>query len=141
MEVFGPWSAYLRKSGGTITGNVVINGTLQVDSTTLLQGALTLTDQLRIIWNAFSFLNPHIILQNVDGFGTVAAIGFEDFAAGVRSVIQGTMTGTFEIGVIPGAVFNVPSNMYEPDPLWKMPEMSAPLGLRRNLLVNNLVFG
>lgn len=65
MEYWGPWSSFFKKSGGTITGNVIITGTLGVGGLTTLTTLLVsgVTNLSSLITSGLASLNSLLVIN------------------------------------------------------------------------------
>lgn len=146
MEYWGPWSTFYSKSGGTISGNVVITGTLGVNGLTTLNevvidGLAKINNQLLIIWDDVIGANPHLRLQDESAVGNVNVVSFMNQVGAVKGAIYGVDGDTVCIAPNAGGIVEVPSDVLGADPTWKIPNVAQDLTVRRMLMLHSIMFG
>lgn len=129
MRWFFPWGSFLKKSGGTITGSLTVNGETIHNNT------------VRIVKDVAAIGDPHLELRPATGAGLYDIIECQDlvgaFEGGFGSDIT---TNIFMLPGIGGAMV-APVDLVDPDPPWDIPLMTQSLGVRRMLLFHSMIFG
>ncbi len=153
MEFLFPWGAFLRKTGGVISGNLTVNGilfgngpgvfssTLSVTSNVIINGPTTMFSPLTIIHDSISFVDYHIAVQSATGAGTVQCILSRGSGGAPIFGFCSTTTPTMDFIPLPGTEINFPSTILIPDPPIQFPLMSDELGVRRAMLLHGVMFG
>lgn len=141
MRYWGPWSTFYKKTGGTISGNVIVNGTLQVDGVTTLNNDVNVDGQVIITYDDPAGLTPHLKLVDKTAGGNINAIWFENNAGGFKGAVYGG-NGNI-VCIAPGSAGSVriPDTSVESNPTWKVPYLSDSLLPRRMLLLHSVMFG
>lgn len=141
MNYWGPWSTFLKKSGGIIAGNLVVTGTFQVDGPTTLNNDTDINGQVVISHDDPVGALPHLKLRDISGAGAVNAIWFETSGGTFKGAIYGT--NPTNVCILPGSggYVDFPSDVLFPNPLWKVPNLTDALTARRMLMLHSIMFG
>lgn len=129
MKFLVPWGKYFTKAGGTVTGNLLVTGTIESQT------------QIIVTKDSLSPNDPHVLLRPA-----TAAIGFlcvtmNDFAALLAGSIGGLTAGG--IGLIhntAGAIASPLDFPGLPGRMMVMPELTR-LEPRRHWFMLNKIFG
>ena len=234
MDVFGPWTTFLRKTGGVITGNLTVMGTtnlntlgtsglatldslavtnlstlntlitsglanldsltvnnlstlntlittglaslesLIIDTTaiipnlgvtilanmanisvstlaslnnmstvgsSILNGLVTINDQLLIVWDDSTGANPHVRLRSATVAGTIQAIIGENESLGFNGAYYTTNGKVICLATDVGGQVDMPSPAIDSDPKWKVNNLTEALPARRMLMLHSIMFG